>query len=313
MGRSPCCDQSGLKKGPWAPEEDEKLLLYIQKHGHSNWRFLPKLAGLNRCGKSCRLRWENYLKPDIKRGKFSPEEEETILNLHFVLGNKWSVMAKHLPGRTDNEIKNFWNTRIKRKLIKMGFDPMTHQPRTDLFSSLSQLLLIPLATPAEACHQLAKLIGCLPQMILMNSTSPIKENPVLSSFEWENPSPNPLGMATSQPVLPVPDSTLFSYSSDLQLPGSIQTPLTNEITQASDVTSFSQEESWLQSPWVPSAASPTHPPHQPPAPAAPLVTETTMTSNTTGDACSSSSYEGEASLFWPELFLDDDSFFPLLL
>ncbi|KAJ6682631.1 MYB FAMILY TRANSCRIPTION FACTOR [Salix koriyanagi] len=72
MGRSPCCDESGLKKGPWTPEEDQKLVKYIQKHGHGSWRALPKLAGLNRCGKSCRLRWTNYLRPDIKRGKVFP-------------------------------------------------------------------------------------------------------------------------------------------------------------------------------------------------------------------------------------------------
>ncbi|CAN6720670.1 unnamed protein product [Malus baccata var. baccata] len=142
MGRSPCSDESGLKKGPWTPEEDQKLVQYIEQHGHGSWRALPKLAGLNRCGKSCRLRWTNYLRPDIKRGKFSEEEEQTILHLHSILGNKWSAIATHLDGRTDNEIKNFWNTHLKKKLIQMGFDPMTHQPRTDLFSSLSQLLAL---------------------------------------------------------------------------------------------------------------------------------------------------------------------------
>ncbi|KAF8080616.1 hypothetical protein N665_0932s0016 [Sinapis alba] len=140
MRRSPCNDDSGLKKGPWTPEEDEKLVNYVQKHGHSSWTALPKLAGLNRCGKSCRLRWTNYLRPDIKRGRFSPDEEQTILNLHAVLGNKWSTIANHLPGRTDNEIKNFWNTHLKKKMIQMGIDPMTHRPRTDVFSSLSQLV-----------------------------------------------------------------------------------------------------------------------------------------------------------------------------
>ncbi|GAA0160890.1 hypothetical protein Leryth_015245 [Lithospermum erythrorhizon] len=142
MGRSPCCDESGLKKGPWTPEEDEKLIDYINKHGHGSWRALPKLAGLNRCGKSCRLRWTNYLRPDIKRGKFSPEEEQTILNLHAMLGNKWSTIATHLPGRTDNEIKNYWNTNLKKKLIQLGFDPMTHRPRTDVFSSLPHLIAL---------------------------------------------------------------------------------------------------------------------------------------------------------------------------
>ncbi|CAI9116304.1 OLC1v1017415C1 [Oldenlandia corymbosa var. corymbosa] len=142
MGRSPCCDENGLKKGPWTPEEDQKLIDYIQKHGHGSWRALPKLAGLNRCGKSCRLRWTNYLRPDIKRGKFSQEEEQSILHLHSILGNKWSAIAQHLPGRTDNEIKNFWNTHLKKKLIQMGYDPMTHRPRTDLFSSLPNLIAL---------------------------------------------------------------------------------------------------------------------------------------------------------------------------
>ncbi|XP_074572605.1 transcription factor MYB41-like [Curcuma longa] len=132
MGRSPCCDEVGLKKGPWTPEEDEKLVGYIQEHGHGSWRSLPKKAGLNRCGKSCRLRWTNYLRPDIKRGHFSPEEEKMIIQLHSILGNKWSMISKGLPGRTDNEIKNYWNTHLKKKLLLMGIDPVTHRQRTDL-------------------------------------------------------------------------------------------------------------------------------------------------------------------------------------
>ncbi|KAA8525860.1 hypothetical protein F0562_007715 [Nyssa sinensis] len=142
MGRSPCCDDNGLKKGPWTPEEDEKLVDYIQKHGHGSWRALPKRAGLNRCGKSCRLRWTNYLRPDIKRGKFSDEEEQIIINLHSLLGNKWSRIAAHLPGRTDNEIKNFWNTNLRKKLLRKGVDPKTHEPISDpnFLVNLSQLL-----------------------------------------------------------------------------------------------------------------------------------------------------------------------------
>ncbi|KAI3992393.1 hypothetical protein MKX01_000657 [Papaver californicum] len=139
MGRAPCCDKNGLKKGPWTPEEDQKLVDYIQKHGHGSWRTLPKNAGLQRCGKSCRLRWTNYLRPDIKRGRFSFEEEETIIQLHSVLGNKWSAIAARLPGRTDNEIKNYWNTHIRKRLLRMGIDPVTHSPRLDLLD-LSSLL-----------------------------------------------------------------------------------------------------------------------------------------------------------------------------
>ncbi|KAL5224615.1 hypothetical protein ABZP36_011254 [Zizania latifolia] len=134
MGRSPCCEQdAGVKKGPWTPEEDKQLLDYIRENGgHGSWRRLPKLAGLNRCGKSCRLRWTNYLRPDIKRGSFTADEEKLIISLHAAVGNKWSSIATKLPGRTDNEIKNYWNTHLRKKLFNMGIDPVTHRPRTDL-------------------------------------------------------------------------------------------------------------------------------------------------------------------------------------
>nr|QFG01313.1 MYB family transcription factor MYB2 [Larix gmelinii var. olgensis] len=131
MGRAPCCEKVGLKKGPWTPEEDQKLVAYIQEHGHGSWRALPQKAGLLRCGKSCRLRWANYLRPDIKRGKFSVQEEQTIIQLHALLGNRWSAIATHLPKRTDNEIKNYWNTHLKKRLLQMGIDPVTHKPKSE--------------------------------------------------------------------------------------------------------------------------------------------------------------------------------------
>ncbi|KAG2597165.1 myb-related protein P-like [Panicum virgatum] len=115
MGRAPCCEKVGLKKGRWTKEEDEILARYIKEHGEGSWRSLPKNAGLLRCGKSCRLRWINYLRADLKRGNISEEEEEMIIKLHATLGNRWSLIAGHLPGRTDNEIKNYWNSHLSRR------------------------------------------------------------------------------------------------------------------------------------------------------------------------------------------------------
>ncbi|RCV36007.1 hypothetical protein SEVIR_7G295600v4 [Setaria viridis] len=128
MGRSPCCEKAHTNKGAWTKEEDQRLVAYIKAHGEGCWRSLPKAAGLLRCGKSCRLRWINYLRPDLKRGNFTEEEDDLIIKLHQILGNKWSQIAGRLPGRTDNEIKNYWNTHIKRKLLARGIDPKTHRP-----------------------------------------------------------------------------------------------------------------------------------------------------------------------------------------
>ncbi|KAL6270817.1 hypothetical protein ACE6H2_027728 [Prunus campanulata] len=127
MGRSPCCEKAHTNKGAWTKEEDDRLIAYIRAHGEGCWRSLPKAAGLLRCGKSCRLRWINYLRPDLKRGNFTEEEDELIIKLHSLLGNKWSLIAGRLPGRTDNEIKNYWNTHIRRKLLTRGIDPTTHR------------------------------------------------------------------------------------------------------------------------------------------------------------------------------------------
>ncbi|KAK4490729.1 hypothetical protein RD792_001432 [Penstemon davidsonii] len=130
MGRPPCCDKVGVKKGPWTPEEDIMLVSYVQEHGPGNWRAIPKTTGLKRCSKSCRLRWTNYLRPGIKRGSFTDQEEKMIIQLQALLGNKWAAIASYLPERTDNDIKNYWNTHLKKKLKKLESGSGTDQSTT---------------------------------------------------------------------------------------------------------------------------------------------------------------------------------------
>ncbi|XP_059635396.1 transcription factor MYB4-like [Cornus florida] len=116
MVRAPRSENRVLKKGVWSPEEDQWLIAYIKRHDIQNWNLTPIAAGLLRSEKSCRLRWVNYLRPGIKHGNFSKEEEETIVELHEMVGNKWSAISAKLSGRTDNEIKNHWHCHLKKRL-----------------------------------------------------------------------------------------------------------------------------------------------------------------------------------------------------
>ncbi|CAK9151646.1 unnamed protein product [Ilex paraguariensis] len=108
--------ENGYKKGFWTKEEDKILTGYARKHGEGRWNRVTKMTGLRRCGKSCRLRWINYLCPSVNRDDFSEEEDDLIIRLHNLLGNRWSLIAGRLPGRTDNQVKNHWNTRLRKKL-----------------------------------------------------------------------------------------------------------------------------------------------------------------------------------------------------
>ncbi|GMY18386.1 transcription factor MYB62-like [Fagus crenata] len=115
-------DPMELRRGPWTLEEDSMLIHYIACNGEGRWNLLAKCAGLKRTGKSCRLRWLNYLKPDIKRGNLTPQEQLLILELHSKWGNRWSKIAQHLPGRTDNEIKNYWRTRVQKQARQLNIE-----------------------------------------------------------------------------------------------------------------------------------------------------------------------------------------------
>ncbi|CAK9158807.1 unnamed protein product [Ilex paraguariensis] len=138
MGRAPCCDKTKVKRGPWSPDEDEALKNYLHTHGTGgNWIALPPKAGLKRCGKSCRLRWLNYLRPDIKHGAFTEEEDNIICNLYSKMGSRWSVIAAQLPGRTDNDVKNHWNTKLKKKLLAAKSNPTSNMNEESTYNHAS--------------------------------------------------------------------------------------------------------------------------------------------------------------------------------
>ncbi|KAG4194970.1 hypothetical protein ERO13_A06G082300v2 [Gossypium hirsutum] len=110
------CKLKEVNRGAWTAEEDQKLAQVIDLHGPKRWKSIAAKAGLKRSGKSCRLRWMNYLRPNIKKGNISDQEEDLILRLHKLLGNRWSLIAGRLPGRTDNQIKNYWNSHLSKKI-----------------------------------------------------------------------------------------------------------------------------------------------------------------------------------------------------
>ncbi|OMO58788.1 hypothetical protein CCACVL1_25354 [Corchorus capsularis] len=275
MGKTTFCGSgNGLKKGAWTAEEDRKLIAYVQEHGEGSWRNVPEGAGLQRCGKSCRLRWANYLRPGIRRGDFTSDEEETIIQLQAKLGNRWSAIAKHLPRRTDNEIKNFWNAHLKKRLATMtdhhdplpspssnensniANPPIAHtesvsatqesdqQPKTmsSRPTSASALLLNKLASKVTTlqCVDGLRLRACPSsrnmQSMSSSSTSDIWPDDVLSSERSIE-----YNAAESNMEYPLSDSHVFSNI----LPAEITI---NTESESSDVRGFSNT-------WAPSLSN----------------------------------------------------------
>lgn len=115
-GAASCFSESSVNRGCWSADEDMVLKKYVETHGAGRWNTVAVKAGLRRSGKSCRLRWMNYLRPNVKLGHISADEEELIIRLHKLLGNRWSLIAGRVPGRTDNEVKNYWNIHLSKKL-----------------------------------------------------------------------------------------------------------------------------------------------------------------------------------------------------
>ncbi|KAK1394602.1 Transcription factor like [Heracleum sosnowskyi] len=131
--------QEEIRKGPWTEHEDVQLVFYVNLFGDRRWDFIAKVSGLKRTGKSCRLRWVNYLHPGLKRGKMTPHEERLVVELHAKWGNRWSRIARKLPGRTDNEIKNYWRTYMRKEAQekKRSMSPSPSPSHSNCSSSIS--------------------------------------------------------------------------------------------------------------------------------------------------------------------------------
>ncbi|XP_054822072.1 myb-related protein 306-like isoform X2 [Prosopis cineraria] len=201
MGRPPCCDKIGIKKGPWTPEEDIILVSYIQEHG----------PGLMRCSKSCRLRWTNYLRPGIKRGNFTDHEEKMIIHLQALLGNRWAAIASYLPQRTDNDIKNYWNTHLKKKLKRLHTGTEGDDQEDDSFSQpkgqWERRLQTDIHMAKQALCEALSLDKPMTETDTKPSDSTIQTSPYASSTEniarllqnWMNQSPKDPTQQTSSP------------------------------------------------------------------------------------------------------------------
>ncbi|XP_020585945.1 myb-related protein 308-like isoform X2 [Phalaenopsis equestris] len=210
--RPPCCDKLNVKKGLWTPEEDAKLLAYVSTHGTGNWTNVPKKAGLKRCGKSCRLRWTNYLRPNLKHEGFTPQEEELIVALHATIGSRWSMIANQLPGRTDNDVKNHWNTKLSKNLALNGIDPVTHRPISEIKHSITTLHIAG-STAAQPHSSAATTVG------VRHHDSPlISLNRDLKKILLSPPIPPPLKLTASLVHWNIADQTTASAACDIPPP-----------------------------------------------------------------------------------------------
>ncbi|KAL2924847.1 Transcription factor MYB35 [Bienertia sinuspersici] len=146
MVKPTCCDNKlNMRKGlraSWAEDEkDASTFSYLSKHGTTtaHWSSVSRKTGPKRCGKNCRLKWNNYVRSDLSNESFTQQEEELIIKLHAAVGSRWGLIAHQLPGRTETDIKNHWNTKLRKKLSEMGIDPITHKPFSQILADYGNI------------------------------------------------------------------------------------------------------------------------------------------------------------------------------
>ncbi|KAK8955668.1 Myb-related protein MYBAS1 [Platanthera guangdongensis] len=214
---------TAARKGPWTEQEDAQLICYVRLFGERRWDFIAKVSGLKRTGKSCRLRWLNYLHPSLKHGRMTPEEELLILDLHSRWGNRWSRIAHMLPGRTDNEIKNYWRTRMRKKAQERS---NSHRRSSMPSSSPPYSSIISLLPPAPV-EAKCLLDPCIHQRFTSTPWPAFKkEDEAVNGYsmdqiwnELEIPLPN-IEETVNHEVLQIPEmaSPLFwDYSAETQM------------------------------------------------------------------------------------------------
>ncbi|KAK8601843.1 hypothetical protein V6N13_058480 [Hibiscus sabdariffa] len=223
-----------LKKGPWTSAEDAILVNYVKKNGEGNWNAVQKHSGLSRCGKSCRLRWANHLRPDLKKGMFTPDEERRIVELHAKLGNKWARMAAELPGRTDNEIKNFWNTRIKR-LQRAGLP--IYPPDMCLQVNISQ--------------EEGRIVASMPNQDSFGSNLFQSDAFELPHVEFENLELYQQYLSYSPEILNIPPKTMMSHGYGHMFPmpcppKQLQGSVNNYLSMPNQLSDFACVENYVE-------------------------------------------------------------------
>ncbi|KAF5763599.1 putative transcription factor MYB family [Helianthus annuus] len=186
-----------FRKGAWTAQEDMLLKNYIQKYGEGKWHLVALNAGLNRCRKSCRLRWVNYLRPNIKRGDFQEDEVDLILRLHKLLGNRWTLIAGRIPGRTANDVKNYWNTNLRSRISrkKHKVEPSQHATHLAIKPQPHTLIKTSNVYPCIGFHDTGNLITSSNNSQRLLSSSTLFEDMINEYLDREKEMGDKVGLS----------------------------------------------------------------------------------------------------------------------